>query len=106
MPPRVYMAPSPVFVPVILSLVAIYFAVVESWWALAALPFIWLGAVSAQTNLNFVNGCLAYLSMLIGMVVAVFFKPLGTAMVAGAALGFYLSALEMWMRARPMLDDT
>jgi hypothetical protein len=95
-----------VFVPVILALAAIYFAVEESWWALAALPFIWLGAGGAQPNLNFANGCLASLSMLIGMVVAVFVKPLGAAIMVGAAFGFYLSALEMWIRARPMPDDT
>jgi hypothetical protein len=104
MKPRVYIIRPAVFAPAILSVIAVVAAVHVSWWFLAALPFIWLGSVCAQPNLNLANGCLAYLVMIVGFALCVFFRPLGFAIVAGAMSGFYVSAIEKRLRARPAPD--
>jgi hypothetical protein len=101
---RVYIVRPAVFAPAILSSIALAFAVRESWWYFVALPFIWLGSVCAQPNMNGADGCMAYLAMIVGFIVTAFFKPLGLAILAGAASGFYASAFEKWMRLRPALD--
>jgi hypothetical protein len=101
---RVYIVRPAVFAPAILSVIALVAAVQESWWFLAALPFVWLGSICAQPNLNLANGCLAYLAMIVGFAVTAFFRPLGLAIVAGAMSGFYVSALEKWIRMRPAPD--
>jgi len=84
--------------------VAVVFAIQDSWWFLAALPFVWLGSVCAQPNLNLVNGCLAYLAMIVGVGVTALFRPLGIAILAGAISGFYGSAIEKRLRMRPAPD--
>jgi len=98
---RVYIVRRAVFAPAILSMIAIVAAFRGSWWFLVSLPFIWLGSVCAQPNLNLANGCLAYLAMIVGFVVAAFFRPVGNAIAAGAMSGFYFSALEKRLRMRP-----
>ena len=100
---RVYIVRPAMFAPVILSVVAVVFAVQESWWYLVALPAIWLGSICAQPNANLVNGCLAYLTMMIGVAVIGFFRPLGIAIFFGATSGFYFSVIEKRVRARPYL---
>ena len=104
MPPRVYIVPPAVYAPALLSVVTVIVAVQQSWWFLAALPFIWLGSVCAQPNLNLAQGCLAYLAMFCGFVVIAFFAPLGIAIGVGSMTGLYLSALEKWMRMRPLSE--
>ena len=104
MTPRVYSIRPAIFASAILSVVAVVIAVQESWWLLASLPFIWLGAVSAQPNLNLANGCLAYVAMIVGFAVMALFRPLGLAILAGAMFGFYVSAIEKRIRARPAPD--
>ena len=101
---RVYIVRPAVFAPAVLAVIAVVAAVQESWWFLAALPFIWLGSVCAQPNLNLANGCLAYLAMLVGCGLLLVFRPLGLAILAGAVSGFYVSALEKWIRMRPAPD--
>lgn len=104
MTPRVYIVRPAVFAPVILSLIAIVVSVQMSWWFLVSLPFIWLGSVSAQPNLNLAGGCLGYSAMIVGLVLLAMYRPLGTAILAGAMSGFYLSAIEKWIRMRPAPD--
>jgi hypothetical protein len=104
MKPRAYIVRPAVFAPAVLSVVAVAFAIQDSWWFLAALPFIWLGSVCAQPNLNLANGCLAYLAMLVGIGVTALFRPLGIAILAGAFSGFYVSAIEKRIRMRPAPD--
>jgi hypothetical protein len=104
MAPRLYIIRPAIFAPSILSVIAVCVAVQQSWWYLASLPFIWLGSVCAQPNLNLANGCLAYLAMIVGFVVAALFQPLGLAIIAGAMSGFYVSAIEKRIRARPAPD--
>ena len=101
---RVYIIRPAVFAPATLAVVALAAAVRESWWFLAALPFIWLGSISAQPNLNLANGCLAYVAMLVGFGLLLVYRPLGLAVVAGAMSGFYLSAVEKLIRMRPAPD--
>ena len=101
---RVYQIPPAVFAPVTLTVAAIATSAIESWWFLVAIPFIWLGSVCAAPNLNLVNGCFSYLSIILGFVVTMFFRPLGFAILAGSALGFYFSAAEKWIRMRPAPD--
>jgi hypothetical protein len=104
MTPRVYIIRPAVFAPAILSGVALVAAVQESRWFLAALPFVWLGSVCAQPNLNLADGCLAYLAMIVGFAVTAIFRPLGIAILAGAISGFYVSAIEKRIRMRPAPD--
>jgi len=99
--PRIYQVPPAVVAPAILTVVAVIFAVRESWWALAALPFIWLGSICAQPNLNLADGCLAYLAMFAGFAIAAFFQPLGFAILGGVVFGYFLSVAEKWIRMRP-----
>jgi len=101
---RVYIVRPAIFAPAILSVAAVVLAIQESWWFLASLPFIWLGSVCAQPNLNLANGCLAYLAMLVGVAVTALFRPLGIAISAGAISGFYVSAIEKRVRMRPAPD--
>jgi hypothetical protein len=98
---RVYIIRPAVFAPAVLSITAVVAAVRGSWWSLVALPFIWLGSVCAQPNLNLANGCLAYLAMIVGFALLALFRPLGLAIVAGAMSGFYFSAIEKRIRERP-----
>ena len=104
MTPRAYIVRPAVFAPAILSVAALIFSVRESWWFLAALPFIWLGSVCAQPNLNLADGCLAYLTMIVGIAVTALHRPLGIAILAGAISGFYVSAIEKRIRMRPAPD--
>src|SRR5512133_1940316 len=99
---RVYMVRPAVVAPALLGVIAFIVAVRESWWALAALPFIYLGSICAQPNLNLANGCLAYVAMIVGFAVTALFRPLGFAILGGAMSGFYVSALEKWIRMRPV----
>lgn len=39
--------------------------------------------------------------MIVGGVVVVIFRPLGMAILGGAAAGYYASAIEKWIRMRP-----
>jgi hypothetical protein len=81
----------------------------RSWWFLAAVPCVWLASLCAQPNLNFANGCLAYVLMIVGVVLMRLFLPLGSAVLAGTVCGFYLSAIEKWIfmreAATPEWDD-
>src|SRR5437762_4288232 len=99
---RVYIVRPAVFAPTILSLIFVVLCLRESWWFLAALPFVWLGSICAQPNLNLVNGCLAYVSIVVGFALVMLFKPLGLAILAGSLSGFYISAVEKRLRARPI----
>src|SRR5580765_4330529 len=104
MTPSAYIVRPAVFAPAGLSVAAAVLAFQGSWWFLAALPFIWLGSVCAQPNMNLADGFLACLAMIVGAAVTVFFRPLGTAIFAGAAFGFVVSAFEKRIRMRPAPD--
>jgi len=86
-------------------MVAVILGVRDSRWYFVALPFIWLGSICAQPNMNLVQGCLAYLAMVVGWAILTVFKPLGIAILGGATFGFYLSAIEKRLRARPVPEN-
>ncbi|RYD25306.1 MAG: hypothetical protein EOP86_27485 [Verrucomicrobiaceae bacterium] len=102
MKPQIYTIRPAVFAPVMLSLTATGMAVHQSWWFLAAVPFIWLGSVCAQPNLNLVNGCLAYLAMIAGGLIMGWFRWLGLIVFAGTMSGYLLSSVEKRLRMRPL----
>jgi len=101
---RTYLILPAVFVPAMLAVVAVVAAVQVSGWALVALPFIWLSSVSAQPNLNTINGRPAFLAMLAGFALCAWFKPAGIAISVGALSSYYLSAVEKRIRMRPVAD--
>ena len=86
---RAYIVRPAIFAPSLLSLTAIAMCFRESLWCLASLPFIWLSSVCAQPNLNLVNGCLAYVSIIVGYGLMLVYTPLGYPILAGAILGLY-----------------
>lgn len=101
---RTFIVRLAVFEPVVLSVAAVFLAVQDSSWFLAAPPFIWLGSGCAQPKLNLANGCLAYLAMMVGFGVMALHRSFGIAILAGAISGFYVSALEKRIRMRPAPD--
>jgi len=95
------------FVPVALCVVVIWFGWInDSPWPLLALPFIFLGSLCAAPNHNLVNGFLALVAMAIGLWVASFHKEIGSAIFGGTFSSWFLSGLEMRIRATPVDDDT
>lgn len=95
-----------IYVPAALSVLAVVLALFVSLWSLAALPFIWLGAVCSTPSMNLIDGCLSYLSIIAGLVILIFVsKPLGIAIAAGAISGFYGCVVEKVLRMRPLPDD-
>ena len=105
MHPRRYRVFPAIFAPSILSLGAVVAGAAISWWFLAALPCIWLGGVCSAPNLNLADGCLAYLTMIFGLVLSFFFEPLGGAIFFGSLCGYYLSVAEKHLRMRPMVEE-
>ena len=98
---RVYIVRPAIFTPAILSAICVVAAFERSWWCLAALPFIWLGSICAQPNLNLANGCFAYVAMLAGAVVAAFLPALGFSIFVGTFSSYCVSAVEKRLRMRP-----
>jgi hypothetical protein len=74
----------------------------SSWWLLA-IPFVAIGWICAAPNLNLANGFLAYVSMIVGFILLKFHEPSAHAILTGAAAGYYLSALEMGLTAKPYI---
>jgi hypothetical protein len=99
----VYVVRPAVFVPTALSVVALVASLMFSRWCILSIPFIWLGAICAAPNLNLADGCLAYVAMIVGFMVAVFFKPpVGEAIIVGTLCSYYMSVGEKNLRARPV----
>lgn len=105
MMPRTYLIPPAVYAPTALSIVAIVASISVTSWYLAAIPFIWLGAICSAPNLNLANGCLSYLAMIFGYFTAMLFEPMGNAILFGSVCGFYLGAIEKHLRMRPAPDE-
>ncbi|WP_265594400.1 hypothetical protein [Haloferula sp. BvORR071] len=89
--------------PALLFIASIWIGFAGSAWCFLAIPFVALGWLCAVPNLNLANGLLAYLSMIVGFVVLQIHVPSGTAIAVGAAAGFYFSALEMRVMAKPFV---
>jgi hypothetical protein len=100
---RVYPA---VVTPILLSCAAIGLAVFVNLWLLAALPFIFLGSVCSAPNLNLADGCLALVSVILGLIIAEWFiEPLGLAILTGSFTAWLVGAIEKRIRMEPVSDD-
>jgi hypothetical protein len=93
-------------VPALLLIASIWMGSTRSGWWFLSIPFIAIGWLGAVPNLNLANGLLAYLSMVGGFILLKFHEPSGAAIAAGAAAGFYLSALEMRITAKPYIPGS
>ncbi len=89
------------FAPLALCLAAIVFGIVSSPWWLLSIPCVLLGTIFTAPNLNLINGMPSYLAMVVGFILMRYHHASGLAVVAGTAAGFYVSALEMRIFAKP-----
>ena len=101
----VYVVYPAVVAPAALAVIALAAAIVFSWWWLAAIPFIWIGSICAEPNLNLAAGCLTYLSAGAGWFLLHSHPPLGIAIMTGAIAGYILSFVEKTIRMHPVRDD-
>ena len=88
-------------VPAVFTIAAILLSILVSSWWLLSIPFVAIGTMFSAPNLNMFNGLPSYLSMVVGFAIMTFHKPSGLAILAGAMTSFYLSALEIWIFAKP-----
>ena len=91
--------------PIVACGVVIALALVDSPWWLLSIPFAVYASLSAQPNLNLADGCLAYLAIIIGFGIIYFHRPSGIAICFGTLEGFYLSAFEKRLTAKPICSD-
>ncbi len=105
MKPVAYEVKPAILAPVLLSLGTLFIAFNYTFWALAALPFIYLASICAAPNFNLADGCLAWIAIFIGGGISFFQKELGEAILCGSALSWILSGIEKWLRAKPIFED-
>ena len=103
---KMIMVRSARLVPVLLLIAAIWMGFTRANWWFLSIPFVAIGWMCAAPNLNLANGLLAYLSMIGGFILLKFHEPSGAAIAVGAAAGFYLSALEMRVTAKPYTPES
>ena len=95
-----------VLAPLLVCGAAVVFAFLYSMWWLLAIPFAVLASFCGQPNLNLANGCLAYLSIVVGCGIAFFHRESGLAVCLGAPSSLFLSALEKGVTAKPIHPET
>lgn len=101
--PKPYRVFPSVVAPIVLSGFAAYFGFTRDYWILCSIPFIVLGSICAAPNLNLADGCLVLVASLVGVAVAaLWFRPLGQAIVAGSFAGWIGGAVEKRIRMRPL----
>jgi hypothetical protein len=89
------------FAPLTMSVAAVVLGIVVSPWWLLSVPCVLLGTLFTAPNLNLINGMPSYLAMIGGLVLMRYHHAAGLAVAAGTAAGFFLSALEMRVFAKP-----
>jgi hypothetical protein len=94
-----------VVAPIILIGIAIYRAIVSDRWFLCAIPFIVFGNWCAAPNFNLADGFLVIVVVILGSVVHSFCKPLGAAIIFGAATGWFCGSIEKRIRMHPIETD-
>jgi hypothetical protein len=102
---RPYLLRPAIWAPLALTGGAVVVGNFHSAWALAAVPFIWLGSLCSAANFNLANGCLAMIAVVLGIVLAFWFKPIGLAIGIGAFSGWVLSGMEKAISLRPATDE-
>jgi len=103
---RVYFVPPAIITPVELTAAATVCGLALTPWWLASIPFIWLGSICGQPNLNMADGCLAWLTIVVGLFLFAAVPPLATSIVFGTLSGLVASAMEKAARARPASDGS
>lgn len=86
-------------------MLAIVAAALSSLWWMASIPFIWLGSVCAQPNLNLADGCLSYVAAGIGLIVLLFHPALGQAIFTGVICGYIAGFIEKLITMKPISKD-
>jgi hypothetical protein len=104
--PIYYRLKPAIVAPIVVCGVMIAIAFVDSPWWLLSIPFAVYASLCAQPNLNFADGCLAYIAILIGFGIMFFHRPSGSAICFGTLASFYLSAFEKRLTAKPVYADT
>jgi len=100
--PKAYRVFPSVVAPIALSGLAAYLGFTRDYWLLSSIPFIVLGSICAAPNLNLADGCLVVIATLIGVAIAaLWFRPLGQAIIAGSFAGWIAGAVEKRIRMRP-----
>ena len=100
---KVFMIRRARFAPVVLCVAAVALAIVLSPWWLLSVPCVLLGNIFTAPNLNLIDGMPSYLVMVGGFILMKHHEASGVAVVVGTATGFFLSALEMRVFAKPFL---
>jgi xanthine/uracil permease len=103
--PIYYRLKPAIVAPVVVCGVVIALAFVDSPWWLLSIPFAVYASLCAQPNLNLADGCLAYIAIMIGFGIMYFHRPSGSAICFGTLAGFYLSAFEKRLTAKPVHAD-
>ena len=88
--------------PICLSVVSIALGMAGSWWCLTAIPFIWLGSIGAQPNLNCADGCLSLVAAVAGFCILPFHELLGLAIVMGIVTGYIAGFIEKILTSKPL----
>ncbi len=103
--PQYYRIEPAIVAPVITCCGIIALAYIDSYWWLLAIPFAVLASFCGQPNLNLADGCLAYLSIMFGLMLTHFHRESGIAILIGTLVSFYLAAIEKRIRAKPVYID-
>ena len=88
--------------PICLSVAAIVMGMAWSWWWLIAIPFIWLGSIGAQPNLNVADGCLSLVAAVAGFCILRLHELLGLAIVMGIVTGYIAGFIEKILTMKPL----
>ncbi|MDD2238208.1 MAG: hypothetical protein PHG65_13470 [Kiritimatiellae bacterium] len=92
-------------VPILLAVAAVTMGITQSAWWFLSVPLVAVGWMCAAPNLNLADGMLAYLAIFTGFILLKFHEQSGLAVLAGAAVSFYLCAIEMRVTAKPYDPD-
>jgi hypothetical protein len=103
--PIYYRLKPAIVAPILVCGSVIGLAFVDTPWWLLSIPFAIYASMCAQPNLNLADGCLVYLTIMIGFGITFFHRPSGGAICVGTLASFYLSAFEKRLTARPVYGD-
>jgi hypothetical protein len=103
--PIYYRLKPSIVAPILVCSAAIVLAFAVSPWWLLSIPFAVLASLCGQPNLNLVDGCLAYLAIMIGFGITFFHRPSGAAICIGTLASFCLSGFEKRLTAKPVYGD-
>lgn len=102
---QVYLIKRAVIAPVVLVVTIVGLALTSSFWWLVGIPFAILGTLCGQPNLNFVDGCLVWIAILLGAIIAPFHREIGGAIAISSMAGWILGAIEKNVFATPLDEE-